>query len=524
MKLRRLAPAVLCVALVVGAPVATGEPTASPGVGTAQTEPAPDPTPAPTPEPTPEPTPAPEPEPTPVPEPAPEPEPTPAPTPTSPPTSTPPPAPQPVEPTQPASPGTPTDGQTTPTRSGSGRPTPAQPTGGYRPPPNPWSGSSTPVYVAPEPEPLSPTVLADQLAEADELLASLSAGNAELTALLEELDTLSAAANSALERKATADAEAEQAQARAAAAQRTADRLAEQLAQKHQQLRDWAFSAYADGGTTAEMVSVFDALMSDPSGAGNPVGDLTYLTERRVEIFEDIRRLTEGEQRAAERAQRELGIAEGKAEEAKQAKVEADAALQAQKDLIAQAEEGQVELLGDAAPLAAMLLGMAAPEAQERGEAIVDALLERNLDVPDLDQPCSTDGGAYPNGQLPASALCPLWMASNHFANPRAAVHFTAMSKKFAEDLGRPICVTSSYRSFSQQVAVKATRGKWAAVPGTSNHGFGRALDLCGGINSFGTIEHLWMRQNAPLFGWFHPAWAAADGRLPEPWHWEFAG
>ena len=64
----------------------------------------------------------------------------------------------------------------------------------------------------------------------------------------------------------------------------------------------------------------------------------------------------------------------------------------------------------------------------------------------------------------------------------------------------------------------------WAASPGTSQHGLGRALDLCGGINSFGSPAHLWMKQNAPLFGWFHPAWAEPDGSLPEPWHWEYAG
>jgi hypothetical protein len=32
------------------------------------------------------------------------------------------------------------------------------------------------------------------------------------------------------------------------------------------------------------------------------------------------------------------------------------------------------------------------------------------------------------------------------------------------------------------------------------------------------------MLVNAPLFGWFHPAWARPNGTLPEPWHWEFGG
>jgi len=55
-------------------------------------------------------------------------------------------------------------------------------------------------------------------------------------------------------------------------------------------------------------------------------------------------------------------------------------------------------------------------------------------------------------------------------------------------------------------------------------HGMGRAVDLCGGVQDFSSPAHRWMRQNAPLYGWFHPSWAAAGGSLPEPWHFEFAG
>jgi len=43
-------------------------------------------------------------------------------------------------------------------------------------------------------------------------------------------------------------------------------------------------------------------------------------------------------------------------------------------------------------------------------------------------------------------------------------------------------------------------------------------------VQSFGTAAHVWMQQNAPLYGWYHPAWAEPSGSMPEPWHWEFAG
>ena len=331
-------------------------------------------------------------------------------------------------------------------------------------------------------------------------------------------------ANAALEAKSAANETYRLASARAASSRATAVRLAEELARKHQQLRDWAFSAYSDGGSTAEMMSVFDALLKDPAQAGNPVGDLAYLTDERIRLFDDIRDLTRRQAAAADRAEEESRIAAQAAADAAEATVAAEQALEAQREAVAKAQDEHVAMLREAAPLAALLLGMTSPEAKARAEALVKELTENNIDLPDLDQPCSDDEGVYPNGQLPARALCPLRMAEGHFATPSAAVAFDALSRRFAENFGRPICVTDSYRSFSQQVAVKATRGFWAAPPGTSNHGLGKALDLCGGINSFGTIEHLWMKQNAPLFGWFHPSWAAADGRKPEPWHWEYAG
>jgi LAS superfamily LD-carboxypeptidase LdcB len=63
-----------------------------------------------------------------------------------------------------------------------------------------------------------------------------------------------------------------------------------------------------------------------------------------------------------------------------------------------------------------------------------------------------------------------------------------------------------------------------AAVPGTSNHGWALAVDLCGGIQSFGTAEYAWMVANAPAFGWSNPPWARPGQGREEPWHWEFTG
>jgi LAS superfamily LD-carboxypeptidase LdcB len=63
-----------------------------------------------------------------------------------------------------------------------------------------------------------------------------------------------------------------------------------------------------------------------------------------------------------------------------------------------------------------------------------------------------------------------------------------------------------------------------AAVPGTSNHGWGLAVDLCGGIERFGTPQYGWMLANAGRFGFVHPGWADPGNGREEPWHWEYTG
>ena len=507
MKPPRIVPIIgMSLALVIAAPLGHAEPV--------PTEPAPTSEPS-EPAPSPEPSPAPSAEPSPAPPAEPSPEPTPQPTspPIPEPSLTPAPAPPPPGPAPAPSPTT----VPSPTTPWVAPPAPSSTA------PAPWRANA-PAETYQEPAPLTAVDVSAQLAQADALLASLSQDNVAMAALLIELQTLTDQANAALEAKANADEAARHSTARAAAARSAALRLADELARKQQQLRDWAFSAYSDGGSTAEMVSVFDALLNDPEEAGNPVGDLAYLTDERVRLFEDIKDLTEHQKASSARAQDESAQAREDAAHAAAAKAAADDAVRKHTEAVAAARENQVEVLRNAAPMAAVLVGMASPEAKRRGEKILAALLENNLDVPDIGSACSDDLSSYPNGRLPASALCPLWMAPGEYAHPSAAVAFQAMSQKFAQDLGRPICVTDSYRSITDQIVVKASRGWWAATPGTSNHGLGKALDLCGGINSFGTIEHLWMRQNAPLFGWFHPSWAAADGRKPEPWHWEYAG
>jgi D-alanyl-D-alanine carboxypeptidase/NlpC/P60 family len=141
--------------------------------------------------------------------------------------------------------------------------------------------------------------------------------------------------------------------------------------------------------------------------------------------------------------------------------------------------------------------------------------------------PASYDGarawGGYPNGLIPPSAMCPLGTAG-HSLRCDAAAAYRAMSAAFAGAFGTPICITDSYRTYAGQVRLYGQKPALAAVPGTSNHGWGLAVDLCGGIQTFGTPEYNWMKVNSGRFGYLHPDWAEPGNGREEPWHWEFAG
>lgn len=134
---------------------------------------------------------------------------------------------------------------------------------------------------------------------------------------------------------------------------------------------------------------------------------------------------------------------------------------------------------------------------------------------------CSALAGGtsgFSNGLIPASALCPI--IGGGMLRADAAAAFNKMSQAYARTFGSPLCVNASYRPYSRQVQLFASTPSLAAVPGTSNHGWGLAVDLGCGVQNYGSAQFRWMTANAGAYGWVHPAWAL---RNPfEPWHWEF--
>lgn len=130
-------------------------------------------------------------------------------------------------------------------------------------------------------------------------------------------------------------------------------------------------------------------------------------------------------------------------------------------------------------------------------------------------------GPAYRNGEIPVSALVHPRSAPRALLRPDAAAALDRLSAAYQVRFGRALGVTDSYRDIAGQRSVYARKPGLAAVPGTSNHGWARALDVV--VGGYGSTDYLWLRANAPRFGWDNPGWARPGGSSKhEPWHWEF--
>ncbi|WP_304454170.1 D-alanyl-D-alanine carboxypeptidase family protein [Nocardiopsis sp. YSL2] len=138
------------------------------------------------------------------------------------------------------------------------------------------------------------------------------------------------------------------------------------------------------------------------------------------------------------------------------------------------------------------------------------------------DHGCAAADGsaaAHANGRIPETLLCPLPQPGERL-RADAAQAFIELDGAFRSEFGRQMCVADSYRPYHEQVRLfEQMLPGMAARPGTSQHGLGLAVDLCGGVHRVGTPEHEWMLATAPGYGWHNPSWAR-DGF--EPWHWEF--
>lgn len=87
----------------------------------------------------------------------------------------------------------------------------------------------------------------------------------------------------------------------------------------------------------------------------------------------------------------------------------------------------------------------------------------------------------------------------------------------------------SEYRAEGNSAEAAAAKAEaWVAVPGTSEHQLGIAVDInADGVNSAGHQVYEWLEQNAYKFGFIcrYPAEKTAiTGVANEPWHYRYVG
>ena len=123
------------------------------------------------------------------------------------------------------------------------------------------------------------------------------------------------------------------------------------------------------------------------------------------------------------------------------------------------------------------------------------------------------DLAVYGNGKVPLGALSPVGDTGHHLWAP-AATKFEELLAAAAAD-GVTIGINDSYRPYERQVELVGELGLYpqgglAAVPGTSRHGWGMAVDL-----RLDGEALQWMRANGERFGF-------VEDTPRETWHWAF--
>ncbi len=357
--------------------------------------------------------------------------------------------------------------------------------------------------------------------QADRLTTDLAAQSDRLTATR---DT----ARRALEERQRADRAADDADRAAAESVRVLAVARYRVALAKQSLDGFAGALYRRGPQQQGISYLAAALVTaHPGNLLHDVEVAQQVGEGRAGAYTRFQEAAAAQRAAARRQQQASATARTLRAQALAAQTAAEAAVAAQARLV-DLRAREVALAVDAATLAERreaLLARAEAIAGERARAGIPASALAGALVPRPTGTCQ--GGAlagYANGTLPESALCPLWGTAGQVLRADAAAAFNDLSRHYAEQQGAPLCVTDSYRSLPEQVAVRAAKPTLAAVPGTSNHGWGVAADLCGGAERFDGALHAWLVENAAAFGWFLPSWAQPGGSKPEPWHWEFAG
>lgn len=350
---------------------------------------------------------------------------------------------------------------------------------------------------------------------------------AALAEVRTEIDTLHERVESAMRDHVAESERLDRAEEAARSAERAADNAAEHTERVRTGAAGQAVAAYT-GADLGPLVA-----WSSPRGpqeALDRASLLSVLAEHRQDALDRAAAAGAAKRTLSDRAEEARDEQADAEEAARETREEAESALEDRReslrDLLAEQSRLEEELRERRAQEAEEQSGSPAQNQKQAGQA---------AQAPEEASGSGEGGGGggggqtceggdvsgYPNGEIPESALCPLPQPGERL-RADAAEAFIALDDEFQGRFGRPMCVADSYRPIDEQVRLYEEKAEgMAAAPGTSTHGRGIAVDLCGGVETEGSDEYRWMMENAPGHGWHNPEWAQNGF---EPWHWEFQG
>lgn len=356
---------------------------------------------------------------------------------------------------------------------------------------------------------------------------------AQLAAMRAQVAAVQAELTAGTKRLEAAQTKLKQLNQRASASSAAADKLDAKLAGLKQQISQFAGDMYEHPAqdTVATMLSGGDIARSVQA-----MQLLRFATDSRTQVLREVK--VDGQHAKVLRTQADQAVKQGaalqKSIDAQVVQLQKEASAAAVKLEAAQAayEKEQARLAAEREAKARAAREEAARAAAERARRAAAARAASQpasggggggaVSAPNCvshgPYPRSGPWGGYSNGLIPSSQLCSIIGGGR--LRPDAAIAFNKMTQAYAARFGHPLCINASYRPYSDQVRLYRIQPALSAIPGTSNHGWGLAVDLGCGVQTSGSAQFRWMVQNAGRYGFVHPAWAYHNPF--EPWHWEY--